>query len=173
MIHRSYIYIYRSYIIYIYIYHPCYFCDPKKLDAEVSPFCSPVIFRWPRRSPLRMKIASASTPHCQRPTWWPCGAPRTWLRRKTQIFPGFFGGFFEHQLLQMCYLKRSKGRVYMGQKKRSMTSSSLKESHYVGLKPDLHSLKPYFSSRIYCIFELKKTWMFLLFLGQSRGAWAS
>jgi hypothetical protein len=34
-----------------------------------------------------------------------------------------------------------------------MTSSSLKESHYVGLKPDLHSLKPYFSSRIYCIFE--------------------
>ena len=58
----------------------------------------------------------------------------------------------------------------MGQKKRSMTSSSLKESHYVGLKPDLHSLKPYFSSRIYCIFELKKTWMFLLFLGQSRGA---
>ena len=148
--------IHRSYIDHIYIDHhqsSMLFLWSQKLGWLSFTICSPVIFRWPRRSPRRMKIASASTPHCQRPTWWPCGAPRTWLRRKTQIFPGFFGGFFEHQLLQMCYLKRSKGRVYMGQKKWSMTSSSLKESHYVGLKPDLHSLKPYFSSRIYCIFE--------------------
>ncbi|CAL1165006.1 unnamed protein product [Cladocopium goreaui] len=32
-----------------------------------------------------MKIASASTPHCQRPTWWPCGAPRTWLRCLSEL----------------------------------------------------------------------------------------